>query len=562
MCDELADYRKANAPLPEKFRLWPLYGAGFENLGRDGKMIEVPLPEYGPDELLVRHDAVGICFSDIKVIRSGQNHPRIYRDMSEEPVVLGHEVILTVVGIGENLRDQYKIGDRFIVQADIYVDGVGWAYGYEIQGGFSQYNRIDQRVLNGDGGNYLLPVKETTGYAEAALNEPWACVEASYIVQYRTAWKEGGALWIVGNGAGATLGRAMNWRPAQVVVDVADAEFAELVRTWAAKNGVELLEDDGQRQYDDVVVLDNDPELIEQTFARLAKGGLFNVVTEQDVPRRVQLDIGRMHYDDLGAVGTTHNDVSSAYQPIRTQLKPGGVTWILGAGGPMGHMHLQRALEIEAHPRKVVATNLHLHRIEAVRLKFAPTAQTNDVELVYHSQETFGSAESLMVQLRLETGGDGFDDIAVMAPSVPAIEMAMDMMADNGVMNVFAGLPRGTMASFDMNDIVQRGIRFTGTSGSSIEDLAYMLNLTESHALVTNRSVTAVAGLEGVPDGLRAVAAGRFPGKVVVWPNLNKPLGLTTLEELENVLPTVFAKLDENGEWTIEAEEEFLCQML
>ncbi len=121
-------------------------------------------------------------------------------------MVLGHEVILTVVGIGENLRDQYSIGDRFIVQADIYVDGVGWAYGYEIQGGFSQYNRIDQRVLNGDGGNYLLPVKETTGYAEAALNEPWACVEASYIVQYRTAWKEGGAVWIVGDGKGVSLG--------------------------------------------------------------------------------------------------------------------------------------------------------------------------------------------------------------------------------------------------------------------------------------------------------------------------------------------------------------------
>ncbi len=70
--------------MPERSRLWPLYGAGFENLGRNGEMIEVPLPEYGPDELLVRHDAVGICFSDIKVIRAGQNHPRIYRDMSEE----------------------------------------------------------------------------------------------------------------------------------------------------------------------------------------------------------------------------------------------------------------------------------------------------------------------------------------------------------------------------------------------------------------------------------------------------------------------------------------------
>ena len=169
MTDKLAEYRQANTPLPDRNQLWPLYGGGFENLGHNGSMIERPLPSYGPDELLVRHDATGICFSDIKVIRAGQNHPRIYRDMRKEPVVLGHEISLTVVGVGENLRDQYEVGDRFIVQADIYVNGVGYAYGYEIQGGFSQYNVIDQRILNGDGGNYLLPVKPATGYAEAAL---------------------------------------------------------------------------------------------------------------------------------------------------------------------------------------------------------------------------------------------------------------------------------------------------------------------------------------------------------------------------------------------------------
>ncbi|NIM51782.1 MAG: alcohol dehydrogenase catalytic domain-containing protein [Gemmatimonadales bacterium] len=113
MSDRLTDYRRADAPLPEHNRLWPLYGAGFDNLGRDAQPIEVPIPEYGPDELLVRHDACGLCFSDIKVLRLGEEHPRIYRDMQADPVVLGHEVAMTVVGVGENLRDQYKIGDRF-----------------------------------------------------------------------------------------------------------------------------------------------------------------------------------------------------------------------------------------------------------------------------------------------------------------------------------------------------------------------------------------------------------------------------------------------------------------
>lgn len=139
MADTITEYRKADAPLPNHNVVWPLYGAGFENLGQEGKPIDVPMPQYGPDELLVRHDACGLCFSDIKVIKLGEEHPRIYRKMREQPVVLGHEVSMTVVGVGENLKKQYHAGDRFIIQADIYVDGVGYAYGYEMQGGLSHY---------------------------------------------------------------------------------------------------------------------------------------------------------------------------------------------------------------------------------------------------------------------------------------------------------------------------------------------------------------------------------------------------------------------------------------
>ena len=191
-------FREGSEPLKTTNRLWPLYGAGLENLGKDGKLIEKPMPSYGPDELLVRHDACGLCFSDIKIIKLGEEHPRIYRKMKENPVVLGHEVSMTVVGVGDNLKAQYRPGDRFILQADIFVDGVGYAYGYEIQGGLSEYNVIDQRVLNGDNGNYLIPIKPQTGYAESALVEPWACVIAAYYLQYRTSLKDMGTAWFIG----------------------------------------------------------------------------------------------------------------------------------------------------------------------------------------------------------------------------------------------------------------------------------------------------------------------------------------------------------------------------
>ncbi|MCB0176446.1 MAG: alcohol dehydrogenase catalytic domain-containing protein, partial [Anaerolineae bacterium] len=195
MSDKLEQYVRADE-LPSDNQLWPLYGAGFENLGVDGQPISARMPVVGPDELLVRHDACGICFSDIKVINAGEEHPRIFRDMKQEPVVLGHEIALTVAGVGENLAGQYRVGDRFIVQADIYYQGVNYAYGYMIQGGMSQYAVIDRRILDGDDGNYLLPVQPTTGYAESALAEPWACVIATYQLTYRTALKPGGVAWL------------------------------------------------------------------------------------------------------------------------------------------------------------------------------------------------------------------------------------------------------------------------------------------------------------------------------------------------------------------------------
>lgn len=561
--EKLERYRKPQTPASAANRLWPLYGAGWENLGKNGGAMELPIPKPGPDELLVRHDAVGICFSDIKVIRAGESHPRIHRSMKEEPVVLGHEVALTVVEAGENLRDQYKPGDRYIVQADIYIGGKPYAYGYELQGGFSKYSIIDWRVLNGDHGNYLVPVKPDDGYAEVALCEPWACVEASYTVVYRTTWQEGGVVWLVGDGRGVRLGKATAWRPAKVVLDVSDSEFAGQVRAWAASAGVIVQEgDDGATKYDDIVVLGHDAALCERVFPRLANGAIFNVVLDQPLLRPVAVDIGRMHYDHLLVIGTDTNDLSAAYTPVRTQLKAGGRCWILGAAGPMGQMHLLRALSMPSKPAKVVATNLHAARMAPVRKMFEHQAAELGVEIAFLSRDDFADEATFLARKWAESNNQGYDDVVIMAPSTTAVQQASEVTADGAVINVFAGLARGTLVELDLNPVAQRGVRYTGTSGSSIEDLRHMRDLVESKQLPTNHSVAAIAGLEGVADGLHAVAEGRFAGKVVIYPNLSKPLPLTPLTELGKVLPEVAAKLDADGMWTREAEDELLREML
>ena len=195
MTQTLEQYRAAQGPLPEKIKRWHLYGAGLESL----EEVTIDLPAYGPDELLVRHDACGICFSDIKIINLGPQHPRLQgRDMAAQPVVMGHEVALTVVGVGDNLRGQFQVGRRFIVQADVYYHGANPAYGYQLDGGMAQYGVVTKEVLQGDEGCYLLPLQGDTGYVEAALVEPWACVVAAYAYpNYRDGLLAGGRLLIV-----------------------------------------------------------------------------------------------------------------------------------------------------------------------------------------------------------------------------------------------------------------------------------------------------------------------------------------------------------------------------
>jgi len=595
MSDKLTDYRRADAPLPDRNRLWPLYGAGFDNLGRDGRPIDVPMPAAlraagtGPDELLVRHDACGLCFSDVKVIRAGDDHPRIYRNMQTDPVVLGHEVTLTVVGVGERLRDEYRVGDRFVVQADIYVDGVGMAYGYEIQGGLSQYSVIDHRVLDSDAGNCLVAIAPSTGYAESALTEPWTCVLTAYNLAYRTGLKPGGTAWVIGATQGPSratphytisAGFDEASHPGRLLLTDVPADFARWLRARAEALGVEVIEVPNVAApppplpspgrggagggVDDIVLLGADPDLIEGTSSHLARFGTFAIIADQPLPRPVNVDVGRVHYDRWLYVGGLGPDVARAYNspPVRSELKPGGRAWFVGAGGPMGRMHVQRAIEAaEVADRRrsevVFCTARTDRRLRVVESTYRPDAEARGITFTCVSR-----ADAAAYERALEAvGAAGFDDIVVLAPAASALAEAADYVAPGGVINVFAGLARGTLVPLDLSDVYLRGVRIIGHSGLTIEGMRRTVRLVESGQLSPNRLVAAVGSLGAAHDGLRAVSEAAFPGKIVIYPHI-KDLPLTPLPELKDRLPSVYARLKDGREWTREAEEELLRVML
>jgi len=569
MGDKLAQYRRATEPLPTTHQLWPLYGAGLDRLGKAGQVIDVPLPGYGPDELLVRHDACGLCFSDIKVIRLGPDHPRIYRDMEAQPVTLGHEVSMTVVGVGDNLREQYQVGDRFIIQADIFVDGIGYAYGYEIQGGLSQYGVIDQRVLNGDHGNYLIPVQSQTGYAEAALTEPWACVIAAYGLSYRTSLKAGGTTWIIGVQPGAgpyTISGGFDQasHPARLLLTNIPDDFAGWLEERAAAMGVEVLYAEDLAAppvtpVDDIVLLGADADVVEQVSPHLADFGVVALIAEDAMARKTAVDVGRVHYNRWVYVGGRDPDIAQAYRdvPVRSSLRPEGRAWFVGAGGPMGRMHVQRALQAHESARTIVCTDVSDTRLADLCTSFGADAEAKGIELICVNPLNKDEYQATMARFR----SDGFDDIIVLAPIPPVISDAATHLAAKGVMNIFAGVARGTMADLDLSDVYRKDVRVIGHSASTIDDLRLMLNQAEQGQLSPNRSVAAVGSLSAARDGLQAVQDTTFPGKVVIYPNICD-MPLTAITELKDTLPSAYAKLRDGREWTVEAEQEFLRQML
>jgi D-arabinose 1-dehydrogenase-like Zn-dependent alcohol dehydrogenase len=571
MTDKLVTYRRADAPLPTQNHILPLYGVGLENLGQDGKPVEVPMPQYGPDQLLVRHDACGLCFSDIKVIKLGEKHPRIRRaDLRKDPVVLGHEVSMTVVGVGENLRGQYQVGDRFIVQADIYVNGRNDAYGYEIQGGLSEYNVIDQRVLNGDDGNYLLPVQPTTGYAESGLTEPWACVIAAYQLKYRTGLKPGGTTWVIGTAPDDTrpytIGAGFDEKahPAHLLLSNVPARFADWLKMRAGALGIEVSEvsDLGNppvEQVNDIIVLGADADVVEQVSLRLADFGILACITDKPFARKAQIDIGRVHYNRWLYVGGSDPDIARAYGdvPARSTLRPGGRALFVGAGGPMGRMHVQRAIQIADGPAIIVCSDVSDLRLDDLRVSFSAEAEAKGIQFVCLNPMNKDAYAAGMAPFKAA----GFDDVIVLAPVPAVIADAATNLAANGCMNVFAGVARGTLTTLDLSDVCQKGVRFFGHSASTIDDLRLMLSQAESGQLSPNRAVAAVGSLSAARDGLQSVLDTSFPGKVVIFPHI-KDMPLTPLAALQDSLPTVYARLKDGREWTVEAEQEFLRLML
>ena len=569
MSSQYDRYRAVDPDLPDKNWAWNMYGAGEENIGKDGKPEQLPVPKPGPNQLLVRVDSVGLCFSDVKLIRMGRKHPKLYdRDLTKEPTRLGHEASLTVIEVGSELQGKYSPGQRVAVQPDIYQNGKSTAYGYTIPGGLIQYHLIGPEMLETDEGACLLPVEDSMGYAEASLLEPWGCVLAAYTQRRRLDPKKDGVMWIIGNPgdtATYTFSKGLEAPAAIILSDVPEA-ISELAGRTSAKiivrNGItpdqfhELAEEHtGSNGFDDIIMLDpRSADLVGNVATYIARRGTMNLVGKSPLNGLVQTDVGRLHYDYIAFIGNQGPDISASYgeQRNRCELHPKGVTVFVGAGGPMGQMHVQRALELPDGPTTVIATEVSDQRLEAIVERFAPLAEQNGRRLLTFNPQT--NEQSLHEFVMEATGGTGADDVVVSVPIADVMAEGDTLMNDTGMLVFFAGVPNGTMAPMNLSNVYLSNAQYTGTSGLTLEDQRQVLSQASQGSLSPGRSVGAIGGMNVAREGIQAVIEGSYAGKIVIFPQI-EDLPLIGLDELDGALPEIAEKLEPGNMWTREAEE-------
>ena len=559
-------YRRATGPVAGPVLAWNVYGTGIERVGRDGGPEPVEVPNPGPDQLLVRVDAVGLCFSDVKLIRLGGDHPKLYgRNLELEPTRLGHETSVTVMAVGDGLSTRFRPGQRLAIQPDIYVDGRSTAYGYTIPGGLIEYHVMGPEVLAADDGAYVVEVDDRMGYAETALTEPWACVEAAYTQRRRLRPLAGGRTLIVARPDDARPYRLGDVLAAarDVVIEGAGASLEALVRSAAGSARVEVAEPGSRRgPFDDIILLaPTAAEAVAEAADGLAFRGVMNLVGDRPLDGDVEIDIGRIHYHYTAYVGTTGLDVGAAYgvSRNRAELRAGGVTVVVGAAGPMGQMHVERALGLPDGPRLVIAVDLDADRLASARDRLAPVAAARGRALVV---EHLGpEPDALVAAVRRHTRGVLADDVVVTAPSARAVVAAAGAMVPDGMLVLFAGVPVGTRAALDLSPVFLTGAQYTGTSGSRIADQALVVEKSLAGQLEPRRALAAVGGMEAAQEALRALVEGRFAGKIVIFPAL-RGLPLTPLSELGRTHPEVSSALDADGSWTTEAEARLFARHL
>lgn len=287
--------------------------------------VDLPVPEPGPGELLLRISACGVCHTELDEIEGRTLPPRL-------PVIPGHEVVGRIESFGAGdfeLPRGTRVGVGWIHAssgaADENLDPAFRATGRDVNGGYAEFMTVPAR--------YAYPIPESLDDVQAA---PLLCAGAiGYRALKLSGLRDGQRLGLSGFGGSAhiVLQLCRHLFPRSKIYvfarDAGSREFAlSLGADWAGNTTDRV--SPGLH-----AIIDTTPAWtpVVEALANLAPGGrlVINAIRKEDADRSALTRISYhqhlwMEREIKSVANITHYDIAeflpiAAAIPIRSEIK-------------------------------------------------------------------------------------------------------------------------------------------------------------------------------------------------------------------------------------------------
>ncbi|OGW56249.1 MAG: sorbitol dehydrogenase [Nitrospirae bacterium RBG_13_43_8] len=273
----------------------------------DIRIEDIPVPEIGPGDALIKTKASGICSGDVMP----------WYIEKKAPLVLGHEPSGEIVEVGSDVTS-FKRGDRVFTHHHApcfacrhcnrgdYVQCDTWKKTSIVPGGISEYILIPKINLEND----TLTLPDTLSYEDGTLIEPLACVIKG---MKRARVKHGDTVLVTGlgfmgvlngiiakkYGAGKIIGADMvSYRLDRAialgfdsVIDVSKVNVAEALMEITSGRMAEL-----------VIVCPNSVSAISDGLSAIGEGGTLIMFAPVKPDERLTINPNELYFGDINIV--------------------------------------------------------------------------------------------------------------------------------------------------------------------------------------------------------------------------------------------------------------------
>jgi propanol-preferring alcohol dehydrogenase len=237
--------------------------------GQPLRLADVPVPEPGPNQVLIRVRACGICRTDLHILDGELKEPKL-------PLIMGHQIVGEVVSAGAaagSFRPGRRVGVpwlgtscghcRYCLAGRENLCDEPCFTGYQIDGGFAEFTVADHR--------YCFPIPDGYPDLQAA---PLLCAG---LIGYRSLAMTGEAehLGIYGFGAAAHIVAQVARHQGRQIYAFTRPGDAEAQR-FAREMGADWVGDSGAAppvELDAAIIFAPAGELVPAALRALARGG-------------------------------------------------------------------------------------------------------------------------------------------------------------------------------------------------------------------------------------------------------------------------------------------------